>query len=104
MKFDEKYPNADTKRDYGMMWKCPTLHFCMVCSTPTQWVDLCYEAFFCSEECVDKLDVQYLRDCAPRELRYRIPYLAGYYWWRIGRFWRKLVGKAQVKQDHRDAP
>jgi hypothetical protein len=54
MKYDDKFPYALTndKELYdGCMIKAVIPSFCFVCGNLTQWVDIDYQGFICSEEC-----------------------------------------------------
>lgn len=60
--FDERFPGApmgcEKRGGYVKLLAEPKP--CFVCGTPTQWVDLCYEAPLCSVEC----DLKAAKDAA----------------------------------------
>jgi hypothetical protein len=43
--------------------KGKNLGLCLVCGTLTNWVDFCFEAGMCSEECSDKGWKEYQEAC-----------------------------------------
>lgn len=57
MLFSEKYPDMvriDEVKD-GIMRSnetCP----CSICGHPTEYIEINYEGYFCSDECVDEMD------------------------------------------------
>lgn len=50
MKFDK----VENYRDYGVI-KAENKEQCVVCGEETNFIDYCFEARLCSEECQDKL-------------------------------------------------
>lgn len=84
MKFEEKYPDAEYLQVYGEdMLKDKEQLPCWICKTPTSFVEMNYQAYICSEECVKVADQEaakfsecfgrYPFDCelGTRCLRYR---------------------------------
>lgn len=59
MKFEEKFKDMGyLERDEGILkGKNPVP--CTICEEPTIFIDLCAEAPFCSEECLEKFYHQY---------------------------------------------
>ena len=54
MKYDNKFPHArpDDDKEYDRcMIKLSRSEPCFVCGSRTQWVDIDYQCFICSEEC-----------------------------------------------------
>jgi hypothetical protein len=64
MIFEEKYPNAESGIDVedGIM-KGASKGFCFVCNRLTSFVELCFETYTCSEECVKKAWDMYVEAC-----------------------------------------
>ena len=57
MKFTDKYPKAvpGMEVEPNILFS-DTSDNCAHCGQMTNFVDLCYEAHFCSEECIDAFD------------------------------------------------
>jgi len=54
MKFDKKYPNAEYLKQCGSMLKGKedNPQPCWNCKELTTWVDMDFQAYLCSEECL----------------------------------------------------
>lgn len=64
MKFDVKYPDMTPISDVrGTVMKGKELLPCCVCGAPTAFVDICYEARICSEECMSAMDAEMTEAC-----------------------------------------
>ena len=52
MRWERKYPHVklDEETEHGL-WHSPVISKCFMCDSRTSWVDLCFEAPLCSEEC-----------------------------------------------------
>ena len=58
MKFQDKYPNAQLlKPTIENVMRVDITDVCWNCGKPTNWVDIDFMAYLCSEEClIDKCD------------------------------------------------
>ena len=60
MKFDEKYPMGNEHiNDYKNTVKSQNLGICGVCKNQTHWINLDFECYICSEECLNQLWEEY---------------------------------------------
>lgn len=57
--------NKDNINDYTML-KCDELKPCIMCKTPTMFIDYCAEARMCSSECYK----EFAKIVAEAEIRY----------------------------------
>lgn len=62
MKYNDKYPNAEKffSPVHSTMMKGSILTPCWHCSELTDWIDYCFEAHLCSEECYDAKWTEYM--------------------------------------------
>ena len=52
MRWEHKFPDVAVDKDTDTgLWRCPNVGKCFMCQAETNWVDLCFEAHLCSEEC-----------------------------------------------------
>ena len=53
MRWENKYPNVEMDEEVpGVgLWRSGVISKCFMCGKRTSWVDLCFEAPLCSEEC-----------------------------------------------------
>ena len=57
MLFTEKYPNMKPIKDCSLNIMRGTIKQpCCICGKLTEYIDICYEAYFCSTECQNKMD------------------------------------------------
>ena len=58
MRFEEKYwyLTPDSPETDGLI-VAKTPHTCCICGRPTRFIEINYEDAFCSDECVEKLEV-----------------------------------------------
>lgn len=62
MKFADLYPNMKpTDAEEGGMIRGKRAEPCCVCGQPTEYVEICAEAHFCSEECLDEFYTEFWR-------------------------------------------
>ena len=69
MKFDQKFPDADEgfePKDL-LVFKSSKEQPCAMCKENTSWINLCFEANVCSEECLDALWKEYNDYCVRDE-------------------------------------
>ena len=65
MKFEKKYPDARPGGDFSLEQPVPGLVLvlsicnCAICKEQTNWLELNYQCFICSEECLAKMDKGY---------------------------------------------
>ena len=64
MKFTDKYSDMKPIDDVcnGIM-RGTEMKPCLICNDPTEYIEINYEAHFCSEECVKKMDATYFEEC-----------------------------------------
>lgn len=62
MKFSEKYPHMKPIGDEedGMI-RGRRAEPCFVCGCPTEYVEICSEAHFCSDECLNEFYTEFCR-------------------------------------------
>ena len=52
MRWESKFPGVAVDKDTDTgLWHCPMVGKCFMCQAETSWVDLCFEAALCSQEC-----------------------------------------------------
>jgi endogenous inhibitor of DNA gyrase (YacG/DUF329 family) len=53
MKWERKYPEIQMDEEVPdrCLWRSGVISKCFMCGKRTAWVDLCFEAPLCSEEC-----------------------------------------------------
>ena len=52
MRFEDKYPGAPIDHDTpDHRYRSGVIGTCFMCGQRTAWVDICFEAHLCSEEC-----------------------------------------------------
>ncbi len=66
MKWNDKYPTANymDELEPGILKGGERSGPCAICKETTNWVDIAFEAYLCSEECVDQLNQEWLKACA----------------------------------------
>lgn len=63
MIYEEKYPNAKPKdRLYDDVLLVGSLGPCAVCGRQTRFIDICWEAHICSDECNNILYDEFTQD------------------------------------------
>ena len=60
MKFSQKYPNLKPFEEAGNVMRSTTIDNCHMCGALTNFVDLDFECYICSEECQDQLTWEFL--------------------------------------------
>lgn len=61
MKFSEKYPTMrPIDIEDGGVIRGRQAEPCCVCGQPTEYVEICSEAHFCSEECLDGFYTEFM--------------------------------------------
>lgn len=71
MKFYDKYPDmAPHSPEKDCIIKGDIESPCTVCSELTPFVDICYEAHFCSDECLHEFDQEMNEKCNKSEPSY----------------------------------
>ena len=65
MKFDEKYPEAQTDFEPKdlFIFKSGREYGCANCKEKTKWISISFETYVCSEECLDALWKEYHDAC-----------------------------------------
>lgn len=56
MKFKRKYPNLQFNEEADGILKGRHIAACEVCGELTDYIEMNYEAYFCSDECVKEMD------------------------------------------------
>lgn len=56
MKFERKYPNMEPGEEKDCILKSNVLSQCEICGDLTEFIEINYEAHFCSDECVSEMD------------------------------------------------
>ena len=60
MKYKDKYPYMQPiSEEHNNIIRCREQRRCCVCGHLTEYVEINYEAFFCSEECLAVMDTFY---------------------------------------------
>lgn len=61
MKFSELYPDLiPITGAVGTIMRGNKIGRCSICGQPTEYIDFCYEGYFCSEECLKIMDNDYI--------------------------------------------
>ena len=56
MTWAEKYASLQTWEQRGSIFRAPTSVLCEVCGRPTEFIDMDYEAAFCSDDCLKEFE------------------------------------------------
>jgi len=63
MRWEKKYPNVQMGDETASsLWYSPVIGTCFMCQSRTPWVDICFGAHLCSEECEQEV----IKDLAKR--------------------------------------
>lgn len=63
MNFEKMYPNRIYLSQEGFMLKGKELSPCVNCSWLTRWIEINFESYFCSTECVKQKWNEYIQAC-----------------------------------------
>ena len=63
MRWEYKYPAVKMDEDVPAehLWRSGVIGKCFMCYRRTSWIDLCFEAHLCSEECLQEAFIDIAR-------------------------------------------